>query len=39
MQKILTADQMKKWEDMKSKGKERMKDRMKKKSESEDKKE
>lgn len=39
MQKILTADQMKKWEDMKSKGRERMKDRMKKKSESQDKKE
>ena len=39
LQKILTPDQMKKWDDIKSKGKERMKDRMKKKSESQDKKE
>lgn len=36
LQKILAPDQMKKWEDMKSKGRERMKDRMKQKSESKD---
>jgi periplasmic protein CpxP/Spy len=39
LQKILTPDQMKKWEDIKSENKEKMKDRMKRRSEETEKKE
>ena len=39
LQKILTPDQMKKWEDLKTENKEKMKDRMKRRSEETEKKE
>jgi periplasmic protein CpxP/Spy len=39
LQKILTPEQMKKWEDMKSENKEKMKNRMKRRSEESEKKE